>query len=244
MCYTKIVLFVLFSIVFTATSSRAQQSSASSGSDFRIGIGVSLDLGSASELQISHSLSEPEFGVPAFWPTVPLVFLIPMRFGNFKIEPEVGIYSFSYMISGAKDSTGTQIGVTDGYSSTSIRVGLGLYYTQQVAGNLSAYVGPRLGIITNSIEADSYPPPADTGVFGQKASTTNTSRTDFFVGLTLGGEYFFSSAFSLGADVGFEYRSLGNQTTTETPAVSGTPAGATTGHSFETKEAIVARVYF
>ena len=241
MNYPKAVLSLLCSIVFFAVPSRAQQSTPRTESDFRIGIGVSLDLGSASELQILNSPTEPTLGVPAFYAAVPHTFSIPMRFGHFMIEPEIGIYSFSDDVNGSEDSTGMLTSDTYDYSGTSIRAGVGLYYTQPVAGNLSVYVGPRAGIITNSFEIKDYPPSED----GQSEPTTtlNVSRTDFFVGLNLGGEYFFSSAFSLGAEVGFEYLSLGTPTTTETPSVSGS-AGGTTGDSFQTKEAIVARVYF
>ena len=157
------------------------------------------------------------------------------------IEPEVGIYSYSYTDNGSTDSTGTLTSATEDFSATSIRIGVGLYYTQSMVGNLSAYIGPRVGIITNSIELQAFPPPE--GGVNQPSATINSSRTDFFIGLTLGGEYFLSTAFSLGADVGFEYLSLGTTTATETPAVSGN-LGGFTGHTFETKEAIVARVYF
>jgi hypothetical protein len=245
MRFIIIVFFTFLSIVVTNAALLAQESTPANGSDFRIGIGVSLDLNSASESQVTpanNSNANGEvLGIPFLYPAIPLTFSIPMRFSHFKIEPEIGVYNYSYTLNGSKDSTGAINGETDNFSATSIRIGVGLYYTQQIAGNLSASIGPRVGIITNSSELDITPPPAETQF--DKPSTTSTSRTDFFVGLTVGGEYFFSSAFSLGADAGFEYVSLGNQTTTVTPAVSGTPE-TTTGHSFETKEAIVARVYF
>lgn len=246
MRYTHITSLVFLSIVIVAAPLWAQDSTTQK-SDFRIGIGVALDLGSAAMTQETQlagantNLNGPPVGIPLLYPAAPLTFSIPMRFGHFMIEPEIGIYSYSYDLNGSQDSTGVPTSETEDVSGTSIRAGIGLYYTQQIAGNLSAYIGPRIGIVTNSVEFGSHPPPADTQF--EKSATAQLSRTDFFVGVTLGGEYFFSSGFSLGAEAGFEYLSLGNTTITETPVVSGSQGG-TTGHSFQTKEAIVARVYF
>jgi len=53
MKYSKIALFVLVSVVIVTASSRAQQSPSQTNGDFRIGIGVSLDLGSAASTQES-----------------------------------------------------------------------------------------------------------------------------------------------------------------------------------------------
>jgi len=195
MSYIKIILLVLLSIVVTNTPLLAQEPTPSNGSDFRIGIGVSLDLGAAASTQESQiagsnsNLSGPPIDIPLLYPTVPLTVLIPMRFSHFKIEPEIGVYSYSYMVNGSKDSTGATVGSSDNISSTSIRIGVGLYYTQQISGNLSASIGPRVGIITNSAEVDVTPPPAELQF--QKPSTESLSRSDFFVGLTVGGEYFF-----------------------------------------------------
>ncbi len=230
--------FLGFSLLL-ATRANAQQSTAPAGNDFRAGIGVALNVGNSPDVEPSGLPSNAQL---VNIPVAPITVLVPMRFSNFKIEPEVGIYNFSYNISAPKDSTGTAVDYAYAFRSTGIQIGAGFYYTEQLAGNLSAYFGPRAGIITYSTEFDNYAPAADSE-YGETSSTVESSRTDFYVGVTLGGEYFFSNAFSLGADVGFEYLSLGTESNTITPVVNGTQT-ATTGHSLITKGAIVARVYF
>ena len=118
--------------------------------------------------------------------TVPggaFAFYVPINIGeNFKVEPELGFFRYKAS-QGDNESTDTQW-----------RFGTGLFYVFSERESLRPYVGPRLGIVSTS----------------EKFNDESDTQTDFFVGLALGAEYYFSSHFTLGGEFQFSYVNIGS----------------------------------
>jgi hypothetical protein len=106
---------------------------------------------------------------------------------KFRIEPELGWFRSS------------QSGDITEYSFTSFRYGLGIFSATQKQ-KMHLYYGLRLGINRTSISYKS----AEFFL-----SNEGTSKTDFFIGPSLGGEYFFSDHFTLGGEAQLNYISIG-----------------------------------
>lgn len=77
------------------------------------------------------------------------------------------------------------------FSETLLRLGAGLLYLLDVSDDGRVYVGPRIGVIRSSVSN------------GFSASDTNLT-----LGGVVGGEYFLSSAFSLGGEGGLRWIDL------------------------------------
>ena len=163
-------------------------------SQSKVGIGVSLNpaamftSGSSTTLYLPVGLTN--------------IYIPIMASANLRIEPEAGIYSMSSETSGPSSYKS---------SSTSLRLGIGLFYVQPVESSFDFYVGPRLGILSSSSTSGS------TGVPDLKIT-----ETDFFIGACVGGEYSFSRHFSIGGEAQLNYISFGN------PDWSGTPTTVST----------------
>jgi hypothetical protein len=112
---------------------------------------------------------------------------IPIGLGNLylpiyaasglRLEPEFGLLR-----------TSTSSGSFSN-SSTSLRLGVGVFGMLRDRGPTRIYLGPRVGLIATS-------------------SGSSTSRTDMYVTGALGGEHFFGPHFSLGGEVQLQYLSL------------------------------------
>lgn len=158
-------------------------------SQTKVGIGVSLN---PAALFRSGSSST------TFLPVGLANIYIPiMTSANFRIEPEVGIFSLS------SETSAPYLSKT---SSTSLRLGIGLFYVRPSQGSFDFYVGPRLGMLVSS-STSSYP--------GNPES--KTSETDLFVGACVGGEYSFSPHFSIGGETQLNYIDYGNPDQTPAP---------------------------
>ena len=117
---------------------------------------------------------------------------LPMRFAIITVEPELAFYN------GSNDST-YPASPGNNYSSDFRQYTLetGIYLRQQVTPSLETYIGGRVGYDN------------------QKGSTTYVSGASYhsegsgyFLGPTLGAEYFFNKNLSLGLDVSLFYSSL------------------------------------
>lgn len=109
-------------------------------------------------------------------------FYVPMHFGSVRIEPELGFHRRGVTRDNADDQFNTRL-----------RFGLGGFGTLTSHESADIYGGVRLGVV-------------------RKANTegeTTTTTSDFFVGPALGGEYFLSDHFSLGAEVAAFYTNVG-----------------------------------
>ena len=139
----------------------------------------------------------------------------PLVIGNFKLEPEFGIARFSSSFSGA--------GFSRKETATALRAGIGFSYVGTTAENRARrdrqedwfrfYVGPRVGIVRLSSSSEFSGP-------GFPLDERSESQTNLVLELATGGEYLFSSHFSLGGEVRVSYISIGD--VKETP---GPPAG-------------------
>lgn len=116
--------------------------------------------------------------------------LVPIRFDNLVLEPEV---SFSEQRDKNDDSASGQIE----QDQTSFALGLGVYVRKQLLANTESYVGARLGY--RSLD------------YTNKRDDSGTSyRYDYkmhalFLIPTVGIQYFFSEKFSIGCDIGLKY---------------------------------------
>ncbi|MGD8867764.1 MAG: outer membrane beta-barrel protein [Gemmatimonadales bacterium] len=127
-------------------------------------------------------------------------FFLPFGFGDIyfpinageqiKIEPQLGLFRFS--------SEATADGFSSKQTITIWRLGAGIFYRLPASESLTAYVGPRFVFLFSS-ESDEFDGSAD-----------DSSATDISIGAALGGEYFFSSHFSIGGEFQLNYVSLGD----------------------------------
>lgn len=110
-------------------------------------------------------------------------FYVPINIGEtIKVEPELGF--FRYKVSQGDNES----------SETQWRLGTGLFYVFAERESLRPYLGPRVGIVSTS----------------DKVNGEGDTQTDFFVGLALGAEYYFSSHFTLGGEFQFNYVNFGS----------------------------------
>ena len=116
---------------------------------------------------------------------------LPMRFGNITVEPELAFYSGNY---DERDITTPANNYRGDYRSYTLETGV--YSRQQVMPSLETYVGGRVGY---------YSYDSSSGY----ASGTNYSNdsSGYYIGPTLGAEYFFNKNLSLGLDVSLFYSS-------------------------------------
>ncbi len=129
---------------------------------------------------------------------------------NVRLEPEIGFYRMGSSFDG-HDS-----------SNSNLRFGLGLFYNWS-KDTLNTYFGIRTGLMYNLRTSDS----------------SDSSRTDLYIGPALGTEYLFSKHFSLGVEAQLLYIDLGNWET------DGLSSGSSSESSIISTRALVfARVYF
>ena len=192
----------------------------------RPGVGISFSTNDFSDLLL--------FGTP---PST-RVFLrsphiyVPVRIGeNFRVEPEGSIFYVS------EERTTERTGETSRSSGTTtiIRVGSGLFYVWSGDNSLDYYVGPRLGIFSTLFSSRS-----DNG----EEMKSSTSQFDFFVGPSVGGEFFFTPQLSLGGEVQVNYISFGQPETERTPPDSSTSTTTTTKSVVISDALIFLRWYF
>lgn len=123
-------------------------------------------------------------------------------------------------------------------SDTNVTLGVGAFYMLRTNDAFLMYVGPRLGIMMDSSSDVSTPKTGD-------ATEQNSSRTDIFLGLALGGEWFFNPRFSLGAEAGLSVVMLGDPTTeTKMGSTTSEDKDTDTGTNISTNGVFWARFYY
>lgn len=161
----------------------------------RFGVGAGIDV-----TDFTLMLLEDDFftGGPGF------DIFLPVRITDVLIiEPSLAVATVSETTSpeGAAETTD---------SASIIRFGVGLAYPITLTESTRAYVGVRSGAMFWSSTSE-YLNAEDEGV-----ESTETSRTDPFVGLQVGGEYYLSPSFSLGAEVQLTYTIIGDYESSST----------------------------
>jgi len=116
---------------------------------------------------------------------------LPMRFANFTVEPELAFYNASndntYPAAPVNDSSSDYRGYT---------LDIGVYLRQQVMPSLETYIGGRVGY-NNDKSSTTY----------VSGTSYQSEETGYYLGPTLGAEYFFNKNLSLGLDVSLFYNS-------------------------------------
>ncbi len=117
---------------------------------------------------------------------------VPLRFGNITVEPDLSFYDFT------SDTTYPSL-PTDNSSSDNSQFALetGVYWRQQMVPSLEMYVGGRVGYSQN-----------DNSTAYAAGTTSKVTEEGFYLGPTLGAEYFFNPHFSLGLDVSLLFGSF------------------------------------
>ena len=119
---------------------------------------------------------------------VPVAIYIPINVSKqFRLEPE-----FGFTVSTLNDADGSET------STQQFRIGTGAFFVQKLGKTVRLYVGPRITVLLTTIENSP-----------ESGDTVETSNTSFNVGGSLGGEYFFTSRFSMGAEAQINFTSIG-----------------------------------
>ena len=173
----------------------------------RVGIGISMDptrVFLAGSTIYSNGLT-------------PVNIYVPITGLHFRIEPEAGYFSVT-----DQSSLGTSSSESD---ASTFHIGVGAFYVITTNTPVRMYVGPRVGLSFLSSKSSS------SNSFG--SSSTESSETDFTVGMNIGGEYLFASQFSIGGEAQLNYISLGK------PDVTTAPQPTTTGPTADVTRHIV-----
>ena len=112
---------------------------------------------------------------------------------NFRIEPSLGYFSLS--------NEGSIDQYNYDYSASNFRIGAVIAYNNSSFESMNFYYGIDIGVILSSISSSSNIP---------NSTSTDISKTDFFIGPAIGGEYMFNKYFSLGGEINLNYVSVGN----------------------------------
>jgi len=128
---------------------------------------------------------------------------MPLRFGNFLVEPELSIYDYSedetYPLSPTSNRT---------YESQEYTLETGVYWRQPVIPSVEMYVGGRVGYFHEDASS-TYP--------SNPAVNNSYETSGFYLGPTLGAEYFFNKHFSLGLDVSLLFESATRDRVSSSP---------------------------
>ncbi len=116
-----------------------------------------------------------------------LSIFVPIDFGSFRLEPQLGFRMMS-----------SESGNVD-RSSTTLILGTGIFAEGAEVANTVIYYGGRLGIVQNSEKVET------------PAGETDESTLDFFLGPAVGVEYFFSDRFSLGGEAQLIFTMFGEE---------------------------------
>jgi hypothetical protein len=159
----------------------------------------------------------------------PVNLYVPITGQDFRIEPEIGYYSTSYKSSLSGSSAES--------NASMFHIGLGGFYVITANVPVRMYVGPRIGFNFASSTSSSTTP------FG--SSSSESTETDFIVGLSFGGEYLCAPQFSIGGEAQVNYISFGQPDVTTTPPPSNTgPSADLTRHLLSSNVLFFFRWFF
>ena len=119
-------------------------------------------------------------------------FSIIIKSNKFRIEPNFGYYTTSQDYSDAGNSTER--------STTNIRTGLVIAYNNTNIESMNLYYGIDIGLVLSSYSYTS----------NYSDQSNDDSKSDFFIGPAVGGEYLFNRYFSLGGEINLNYISIGH----------------------------------
>ncbi len=122
---------------------------------------------------------------------------LPLRFGNFTVEPELSFYDTS------ADNTQTPSPTNNRtYESRRYTLETGVYWRQQMIPSVETYMGGRIGYARGD---------SSTTYQSSPGSNSSSESSSYYLGPTLGAEYFFNKHFSLGLDVSLLFESTSGE---------------------------------
>ncbi len=120
---------------------------------------------------------------------------VPIQVSSkFRLEPEIGIMNYNY---NTETEKGQKIDVTNNI----LRYGIGGFYSVKHTKSFYNHFGIRLGMMS-STSKEEYDPE-------EYYEDEEKSLSAFYIGASIGGEYFLSDYFSLGAEFQLNYISFG-----------------------------------
>jgi hypothetical protein len=189
--------------------------------DFHIGIGAGLSLLSPVIIGSSVFFAGP-FGGGSV--------VIPLDIaGVIRLEPEISFFHIN-----TTDDDG------DDFSSNQIRPALGIFYMFGIAGVAQGTVGARLGpqfISSKTVNTITDP------MGGTSEVEVTRKQINFAAGPAIGGEYFPSEYFSIGAEAQINFIYLGEEDISQDPGPDPGSSGET-GFAAHSNALIFARVFF
>ena len=149
---------------------------------------------------------------------------VPINMSGFRLEPFLMFFtsSSSYQMEGQTS--------TSERSFTGLTFGSGFFYLMKSNKSAVPYLGLRVGYGSNSSKTKSG------------SSESESSGGFLFLGGVLGGEYYFSPSFSIGADVGISYYNF--FTPTSKSGQSETKYSSYSNSEISTTAQILARIFF
>jgi hypothetical protein len=190
----------------------------------RIGIGVGL-----SSRTFALFGDDSTTGAPVSFTNIQ----VPIYLGtSFRLEPEIGFY---HQKGGISSGLAGLVGSVGDSRTTSVRFLLGAQYAYPLSTQTIAYVGPKVGIQSRSMQFQ-------VEVGDLPLENTEIRALDYWAGGSVGGEAFLTDHFSLGVEVDFFYVNLG-----ETTAVAGEFSlrkGSHRSWILSTHGLLAARLYF
>ena len=150
------------------------------------------------------------------------VFHVPIVLERIRIEPEISFRGSSS--NSAHTTTYSQDNASDAYSysnsSQSISLASGFYYTFPIDKIADWYIGPRVGLTFNSSTSDYNDIYSDTSFQRVTINHMKQHSMSYFAGAVFGGEYYFSSHFTVGAELLITYSFTGQPTIENTNTVT------------------------
>ncbi len=164
-------------------------------SDLHVGVGVGIETAGFTIVGNNVIPVSSPFGSGAVHVPIDIA-------GMVRVEPSIGWvhHSQSVASNGAENSD----------SQSTVRLGLGAFYRLRLGDHAAANLGLRLGPLFASQKSVSvFQDPMTNATVETKVVT---SRTDFSIGPAVGGEYFPSKHFSLGAEIQLNTVLVGDET--------------------------------
>ncbi len=129
---------------------------------------------------------------------------VPLRFGGFTVEPELSFYEYS-----ADRDYSLSPGSNQSYEYRQLSIETGVYWRQPLAPAVEMYVGGRAGYTQYEYST----------IYSSSPGSNYSHHTSgFYLGPTLGAEYFFNKHFSLGLDASLLFESIsGEETSASSP---------------------------
>ena len=123
-------------------------------------------------------------------------FTLPILIGDHvRLEPKFGILRSSEDLQDESYSRESRL--------TVLRVGLSFHWAFSQREGLQPYVGPRVGLMRYRGRSENR--------YNGQGEEYKYGRNDWYLGLALGGEYFLTRHFSVGAEIQLDYAMVGDE---------------------------------